>query len=201
MGIEIKGVTVPALQITLDKDKSIEENISELEKKLSSTFFKGSFAIIDLDNIELSEEDIGKVEDVLKKYNAKILGYKYQEGAKKKKTNIEEIKGKKTLKILNKTIRSGQNIEYDGDILIIGDVNPDAYVIASGSIIVMGTLRGIVHAGANGDETAVIMALKLRPQQLRIASYVTRSPDEEVETPEYPEKAFIENNQIYIEKI
>ncbi len=201
MGIEIKGVTVPALQITLDKDKSIEENISELEKKLSSTFFKGSFAIIDLDDVELSEEEIQQVEDLLKKYNTKILGYKYREGSKKKKARIEEVKGKKTLKILNKTIRSGQNIEYDGDILIIGDVNPDAYVIASGSIIVMGTLRGIVHAGANGDETAVIMALKLRPQQLRIASYVTRSPDEDIENPDYPEKAFIENNQIYIEKI
>ncbi len=201
MGIEIKGVTVPALQITLDKNKPIEENISELESKLSSAFFKGSFAIIDLDDIELSEEEIERIENLLKKYNAKILGYRYREGAKKKKQNIEEVKGKKTLKILNKTIRSGQNIEYDGDVLIIGDVNPDAYVIASGSIIVMGTLRGIVHAGANGDETAVIMALKLRPQQLRIASYVTRSPDEEIETPEYPEKAFIENNQIYIEKI
>ncbi len=202
MGIEIKGVTVPALQITLDKTKTLEENIAELENKLSSAFFKGSYAIIDLDDIELSEKEIGQVEDLLKKYNTKILGYKYQEGAKKKKrVSIEEVKGKKTLKILNKTIRSGQNIEYDGDVLIIGDVNPDAYVIASGSIIVMGTLRGIVHAGANGDETAVIMALKLRPQQLRIASYVTRSPDEEVETPEYPEKAFIENNQIYIEKI
>jgi septum site-determining protein MinC len=202
MGIEIKGVTVPALQITLDKNKSLEENISELESKLSSAFFKGSYAIIDLDDIELTEQEIEKVEDILKKYNTKILGYKYKEGKKqKKRTAIEEVKGKKTLKILNKTIRSGQNVEYDGDILIIGDVNPDAYVVASGNIIVMGTLRGIVHAGANGDETAVIMALKLKPQQLRIASYLTRSPDEEIESPEYPEKAFIENNQIYIEKI
>lgn len=65
----------------------------------------------------------------------------------------------------------------------------------------MGTLRGVVHAGANGDETAVVMALKLKPQQLRIASYITRSPDEPLEEPEYPEKAFVENNQIFIEKI
>ena len=201
MGIEIKGITVPALQITLDPNKSLDDNISELEKKLSSAFFKGSYAVINLDNIELSEDEINKVEDILRKYNAKILGYKYQEGTKKKKAKIEEVKDKKTLKIINKTVRSGQTIEYDGDVLIIGDVNPDAYVIASGNIVVMGTLRGIVHAGANGDETAVIMALKLKPQQLRIASHVTRSPDEEVETPEYPEKAFIENNQIYIEKI
>lgn len=41
----------------------------------------------------------------------------------------------------------------------------------------MGALRGVVHAGANGDETAIIMALKLMPQQLRIASYIARSPD------------------------
>ncbi|MDQ7056788.1 MAG: septum site-determining protein MinC [Persephonella sp.] len=79
-------------------------------------------------------------------------------------------------------------------------MNPDAYIIASGNVIVMGTLRGIVHAGANGDETATVMALKLIPQQLRIASFLTRSPDNQ-EVPDYPEKAYIENQQIVIERI
>ena len=64
----------------------------------------------------------------------------------------------------------------------------------------MGTLRGFAHAGANGDETAIVLALKLMPQQLRIANYLTRSPDE-IEEPEYPEKAYVENNQIIIERI
>jgi septum site-determining protein MinC len=58
----------------------------------------------------------------------------------------------------------------------------------------------VVHAGANGDETATVMALKLMPQQLRIGSFFTRTPDNP-EMPEYPEKAYVENNQIIIERI
>ena len=193
MSIEIKGATVPALVIRFNKSKGFEHGIKELEKKLSSAFFKGSLAIIEYDK-NLTEEEKAKIEDILKRHNTSILAYRSTESK-------NSVKEKKSLKIVNKTVRSGQRIEYDGDILIIGDVNPDAYVVASGNIIVMGTLRGVVHAGANGDETAVVMALKLKPQQLRIASYITRSPDEPLEEPEYPEKAFVENNQIFIEKI
>lgn len=198
MGLEIKGVTVPALLIKLDSSKSFEENLKELEEKLSSTFFKGSVSILDLSNIQLSDEEIQKIEEILKRYNTRVLGYKSQN--EKPKKQIPQITEKKSLKIINKTVRSGQRIEYDGDVLVIGDVNPDAYIVASGNIVVMGTLRGIVHAGANGDETAVVMALKLIPQQLRIGSFFTRSPDNP-EMPEHPEKAYIENNQIVIERI
>jgi len=199
LGLEIKGVTIPALMIKLDGKRSFKENLEELEKKLSSAFFKGSISIVDLSDIQLSETQKEEIENILKKYNSRVLGYKTSD-KKSEKTSIKNVSEKKSLKIINKTLRSGQRVEYDGDILIIGDVNPDAYVVASGNIIVMGTLRGIVHAGANGDETAVIMALKLKPQQLRIASYFTRSPDE-MEEPEYPEKAYIEDNKIYIDKI
>ncbi len=195
MSIEIKGATLPTLIIKFNKKGNFEESLKELEKKLNSAFFKGSLAVIEYSQ-DLSEEEKGKLENLLKKYNTSVLAYR---------SAIESsgngLREKKSLKIINKTVRSGQRIEYDGDVLIIGDVNPDAYVIASGNVIVMGTLRGIVHAGANGDETAVIMALKLRPQQLRIASYITRSPDEPVDSPEYPEKAFVENSQIFIERI
>ena len=114
--------------------------------------------------------------------------------------SLDAINEKKSVEIVNKTLRSGQKIEHDGDVLIIGDVNPDSYVVASGNIIVLGTLRGVVHAGASGDESAVVMALKLMPQQLRIASFFTRAPDV-IEAPEYPERAFVRNNQIFIEKI
>ncbi|WP_457623963.1 septum site-determining protein MinC [Persephonella sp.] len=198
MGLEIKGVTVPALLIKLDSSKTFEENLKELEEKLSSAFFKGSVSILDFSDTDLSQEQVEKIEEILKKYNNKVLGYKSQ--TKKPQRKIPEITEKKSLKIISKTIRSGERIEYDGDVLVIGDVNPDAYIIASGNIIVMGALRGVVHAGANGDETATVMALKLMPQQLRIASFYTRSPDNP-EVPEYPEKAYIEENQIVIERI
>lgn len=201
MGIIIKGVTVPALLIKLDKDKTIEENLDELEEKLSSTFFKGSMTVIDFNDFDMTEEDKQRFEDVLKRYNTRFLGYRSSDTREKEgRKNLDEIREKKSLQVINKTLRGGQRIEHDGDVLIIGDVNPGAYVIASGNIIIMGTARGIVHAGASGDESAIVMALKLRPQQLRIGSFFTRSPDD-MEAPEYPEKAFVRDNRIYIEKI
>jgi septum site-determining protein MinC len=201
MGIVIKGVTVPALMVKLDKDKTVEENLSELEDKLSSAFFKGSMAVIDYSDFDISDEDKKKFEETLTKCNTKFLGYRSSDNKEKEeRKTFDDIKEKKSLQVVNKTLRGGQRVEYDGDVLIIGDVNPDAYVIASGNIIIMGTARGIVHAGASGDETAIVMALKLRPQQLRIGSFFTRSPDN-TELPEYPEKAFVREHQIYIEKI
>ncbi len=198
MSVEIKGITVPALKIKLDENKTVDENIREIEKKISSAFFKGSICVLDTGNMKISEEDKKKIEKVLEKHNSKVLGYK--QTLQKEEVNLPQIKEKKSMKIIPKTVRSGQSIEYDGDVLVIGDVNPDAYIIASGNVVVMGALRGIVHAGANGDETAIILALKLVPQQLRIANYITRSPDD-IEEPEYPEKAYIEEGNIIIEKI
>ncbi len=199
MGINIKGITIPALLITLDKKLNFEENLKELEKKLSSAFFEHSISIIDTNNIKINEKQRKKLENLLKSYNSQLIGFKHEEPRKSKIFSLGESK---SLKIINKTLRSGQRVEHNGDVLILGDVNPDAYVIASGNIIIMGTLRGIVHAGANGNENAEVIALKLKPQQLRIAGYYTRSPDEEnEEEPEYPERAYIEGNRIYIEKI
>ncbi len=79
---------------------------------------------------------------------------------------------------IRRTLRSGVKIEYPGHITIIGDVNPGAEVVAGGSIMVWGRLRGVVHAGAEGDEGAVIAALQLTPTQLRIAGQIAIPPDQ-----------------------
>lgn len=100
---------------------------------------------------------------------------------------------------VKKTIRSGQIIHNDGHILIMGDVNPGAEIVASGDIIVMGSLRGVAHAGATGNEDAIVMAFRLQPTQLRIANHITRPPDEEVIGPSYPEIARIKDKAIIIE--
>jgi septum site-determining protein MinC len=73
-------------------------------------------------------------------------------------------------------LRSGGRICYEGNVVVLGDVNPGAEVIAGGSIIIWGRLRGVVHAGAQGDESAVICALELLPTQLRIAGEIAVSP-------------------------
>ena len=79
----------------------------------------------------------------------------------------------------------------------MGDVNPGARVSASGDVMVWGRLRGIAHAGQDGDREARIIALQLRPLQLRIADQVARGPEDEP-LPGLAEEAFIESNDIVI---
>jgi len=80
--------------------------------------------------------------------------------------------------LIQHTVRSGQCYRYAGTIVIIGDVNPGAEVIAEGDVIVWGKLRGVVHAGAAGNDNAMVGALILAPTQLRISGYIARPPDE-----------------------
>lgn len=70
------------------------------------------------------------------------------------------------------TVRSGQRIECEGDIVVLGDVNPGAEIIAGGSIAVFGTLRGLAHAGAGGREDVCVAALYMKPKQLRLSGRV-----------------------------
>ena len=86
--------------------------------------------------------------------------------------SMEEL-GDETALFLNKTIRSGTRIEFPGHVVILGDVNPGAEIVAEGNIIVWGRVRGVVHAGAKGNANAVICALDLSPTQLRIADEVS----------------------------
>jgi septum site-determining protein MinC len=78
---------------------------------------------------------------------------------------------------LRQTLRSGQAVSHGGHLVIIGDVNPGAEIMAKGDIIVWGALRGMAHAGVDGNIDAHISALKLAPIQLRIAHAIARAPD------------------------
>ena len=100
--------------------------------------------------------------------------------------------------MIRRTLRSGRTVHSEGHVVIYGDVNPGAQIIASGDIIVWGRLRGSVHAGANGDEQAVICALDMIPTQLRIAGYIATSPEDKRRKPK-PEIASIRNHQIVVE--
>jgi septum site-determining protein MinC len=75
------------------------------------------------------------------------------------------------------TLRSGDHLQADGTVLLLGDVNPGARISAGGHVLVWGRLRGIAHAGCTGNGDARIVALQLRPLQLRIAAAVARGPE------------------------
>ncbi len=96
---------------------------------------------------------------------------------------------------IQRTFRSGQRLNFPGHVTILGDVNPGAEIIAGGNIVVWGKVRGMVHAGALGDENAVICALDLAPSQLRIAGLISRAPEERRRKPQ-PEVASISQDRI-----
>jgi len=77
--------------------------------------------------------------------------------------------------LVESTLHSGNRVQYAGHVVILGDVNPGAEIVAGGHVIVWGTLRGTVHAGADGDEHALVCALDLSPMQLRIAGHAATS--------------------------
>ncbi len=100
--------------------------------------------------------------------------------------------------LFRRTLRSGQTIHSEGHVIVFGDVNPGAKVIARGDIVVWGKLRGFVHAGAGGDASAIVCALEMSPSQLRIADCFVTSPAGRRKKI-LPAVALIRDNQIVVE--
>ncbi len=103
---------------------------------------------------------------------------------------------------LRRTLRSGARVRHHGHLVIVGDVNPGAEVAASGDIIVWGVVRGTIHAGALGDNGAIICALGLTPTQLRIGSHYALPPSEtakKASRPSGPERARLEQGRLIVE--
>ena len=99
--------------------------------------------------------------------------------------------------LVQRTLRSGHNINYFGHVVILGDVNPGAEIIAGGNVVVWGRLRGTVHAGADGNQDAVICALDLSPVQLRIADQISVAPPKKKKS--QPEIARLLDNRVIAE--
>ncbi len=102
--------------------------------------------------------------------------------------------------LTRRTIRSGQRLQYASSVVIMGDVNAGAEVVAGGDVIVWGALRGTVHAGYPGNEEAVVCALVLAPVQLRIGGLASRPPEDGGLPPQTPEVASVKDGQIVVER-
>ncbi|MFN3947768.1 MAG: septum site-determining protein MinC, partial [Aquificaceae bacterium] len=137
--VEIKGITLPVLLVEIKERGDIDALVEEIKRKVSSKLFEGSYVLID-DKGLLKKEEIEKIEKAIADRNIKSVERLSWEGIKESKRD--------RLLIVQKHLRSGQRVEYNGDILVLGNVNKDAQVIATGNIIIMGKLRGIAIAGA-----------------------------------------------------
>ncbi|HEK24999.1 MAG TPA: septum site-determining protein MinC [Hydrogenobaculum sp.] len=193
--IKIKGITLPVVSLTLSlKDTTKENLINELVEKINSNVFSNSYFLIEADD-SIDKETLKHIEKLLEEKDVKsIKTMSVQTVSAQKPTNVSR------LLIVNKNLRSGQTVEHGGDVLILGDVNEGAEVVAAGNIVVMGTLRGYAHAGAIGDDGSVVVAKKMMPQQLRIGHHIAiRGEDEE--EPQEAEIAKVIDNKIILEPI
>ena len=200
--IVIKGnrVGISAI-INIDKFSGFEEMLENLVGKLSKgkRFYKNSTLVISTNLNSNNEKNLVRLKEVL--FNEiEIKDIILQDEASKDKENDKKIfsgvyEGK--TKFLRKTVRSGQCINYNGNIVIIGDVNSGAEVMATGNVIVLGSIKGNVSAGVNGNTKAIVAAFSLKPETLKISNLVTFSPDSE--KPSYPEVAKIKDGTIIVE--
>jgi len=210
--VKIKGTSL-GLQLSFAPEASFEDVRENLRKKLESgtTFFlRGTLVLIPRDVFMGSERD--ELQRLFHEYGLICRTQKPEPEPEKKQdpkpvvqqpvqpvNQAEELKPQEMV-VINRTLRGGQEIRTKSSVLVCGNVNPGAQIIAGGSIDIRGTCRGLVHAGAYGDSTAFIIADHLMPTQIRISNLIARSPDE-MEKTDRAERASIKDGQIVIEPI
>lgn len=102
--------------------------------------------------------------------------------------------------LVPRTLRSGRTVRTEGHVVVIGDVNAGAEIIAGGDVIIWGVLRGVVHAGAMGNKKSIVCALEMSPTQLRIADLYSITPKDRFRWGRNrPEMAFIDGDYIVVE--
>ena len=188
------------LQLVLDDSADFSVILEHLKAKLESAivfFTKGTTVEVPSTMRVLTLEQQEELTQLLAIYGLIFSETAIQpECLEKVSSKTEELQ---TL-FVAKTIRSGQEVIYNGCVVIIGDVNPGAKVIAGGDIIIRGTCRGLVHAGAYGNMGATITANRMLASQIRIASLIARAPDN-LDQPEYTEVARIKDGHVIIETV
>jgi septum site-determining protein MinC len=220
--INIKGLK-EGLLITLSETEEWQRVTSDLAARIDeqSSFFAGARIIVDVGTRPVPRHELGSLKALLERRDlvlwavlsdsettieaANALDMHTSVGSTipgraeepiNDQVSPEEIGT--TGVMLRRTLRSGRVIHSPGHVVVYGDVNPGAEIIAVGDVIVWGRLRGNVHAGAEGDESAIVCALDMMPTQLRIGQYITTSPVEKRRKPR-PEVASVRNSQIIVE--
>lgn len=210
MGIKIKGKPDGLFEIEIQKQSSFSDIMEAIQQKLSRNkgFFTGAGAKVIISGKVLSDSQKEDLRDLFgRDFGIRNVAFCDE---KPEPADTEAIESKRTIVMdesaddgvavvsknyfnaksvfVSHTLRSGQRVECEGDVVVLGDVNDGAEVIAGGSIAVMGAIRGLVHAGATGRNDVVVAANALKPKQLRISGKIALFPEErQAEGPEIAE--------------
>lgn len=184
--------------INMNVFKDFNDMLDSLIERLSSgrKFYKGATIKITIQLNMINEKEARKLKDILFE-EFMIKDCIFEDRVEKSTKTFQGIYEGRT-KFIKSAIRGGQKIDYPGNIVIIGDVNPGAEVYAYGNIIVLGALKGIAYAGIDGNEDAFIAAYLLQPEILKIGGVITRAPEDSTK-PQYPEVARIKEGTIIVE--
>jgi septum site-determining protein MinC len=214
--IQIKGIR-EGLLISLGEGEWFDIQLDMMEKiKEKQKFFQGAKVAVDVGNRILSAADLGTLRDRLAdmdinlwavlsntpitEMKAQDLGLATRISIPKPERIIKSIESSLSgddAIFLRKTIRSGNKVVSNGHIIIFGDVNPGAEIIAGGSVIIWGRCKGVVQAGVEGNSDAIVCALDMNPTQLRIAGIIAISPKRKGKP--QPEVAKIIDGQVVAE--
>jgi septum site-determining protein MinC len=220
--ITIKGIR-EGLLVTVDEAGTWAETSHALLEQIdhAADFFKGARLALAIGPRTLSAAELGRLRDDLSERtlslwavlsespltvkSAQALGLNIalpssmpQATLPEERTEVEAPTAESDAMLVRRTLRSGGRLHHPGHVVVIGDVNPGAEIIAGGDIVVWGRLRGVAQAGVEGDEEAVVCALDLAPTQLRIAHHIATSPARKGEPK--PEMARVKGGQIIAER-
>lgn len=168
--------------IIINDESNIKEILEALKKKiyLLKKICKENNLPILIQGKKLADIEKQEIKNLIQeKVNVKIIFDMPQELGLHgiKKSFNQEIESSQT-KFHRGAVRSGQRIEYEGSLVILGDVNGGAEVIAGDNVIVLGVLRGLAHAGARGNKKAIVAAASIECKQIRIADVIRQIEEE-----------------------
>lgn len=206
------------INLILDHSMDFEELLKcILERfKESEVFFKNAKMAISFEGRKLTQEEEFRIVDTITSNTSVNIicildnDALREELTRQKIERFEEEQAGKTGEFYRGTLRSGQVLDCESSIIVLGDVNPGAKIISKGSIVVLGALKGTAYAGANGNEQSFVAALEMDPIQIKIGEIIARSADKapapkrrirkEKITVE-PQVAIVKDGNIYIEPI
>lgn len=196
--VRIKGIK-DGLVFLLDDKCPFEDLLSELRYKLEHShqnILTGPIVHVDvkLGSRPVSDEEKEAVLEILKgQGNLLIRSVEALEDPAEVDTDA--------LHIVSGMVRSGQVLHHKGNLLLLGDVNPGGAITSTGDIYILGALRGMAHAGVDGEQNSIIAASLMSPTQLRIAEVISRPPDEWETRESSMEFAYLSNGAMQIDKI
>ena len=197
------------IRIILDDELSFEELLEKVTEKFQNNadFLGDNRVVVAFDGRELSDEEEAVLLHTIQE-NSKLQIVCVIDEDEEREALYERTLQEKLMAIDSNSgqffkgnLRSGQVMEFETSIVILGDVNVGAQVVSTGNVVVLGKLNGTVYAGASGKEDAFIVATKMNPIQIRISDVIARTPDEKETPSNVPRIAYLREGAIYMDDL